>query len=265
MTPARDASAGDARVASIRDDLQRRTAVVGHLPYYYHVHLHMPCNQRCIMCVPSGHHPSASLPYEDFLALFESIRPHAEHITLIGGETLLYPRIVDVLSLLARHPLAVTINTNATLFEPPVVEALNGLHELHLKCSIDAAHRALYHRIRGTDVFDRVVDNIRAFARGAARRPGIKVILVYVVMKENLDDVVPFIELFADEAIERIEFHPVRHVGDWVVENRTGWTFRGAEQVCEAVAGEYNTVIARARERARELGVPIETHPMPGA
>jgi len=250
--------------AVIDTDLRKRRVSVQGLPYFYHVHLHMPCNQRCIMCVPSGRHPDTTLPYEEFVKLFEQVRDFAEHITLIGGEPLLYPRLDSVLDLLAQHPIAVTINTNATRLDGAISKRLLNLHELHLKCSIDAATREMYWRIRGTDAFDGVVENIRRFAEVARQRSHVKLILVYVVMRENLSEVLPFIELFKDTDLERIEFHPVRHVSDWVVENRTGWTFHGAQQSCEAFPGEYNEIMNRARRMAEQYAMEIEVQPVPG-
>ena len=233
------------------------------LPYYYHVHLHMPCNQRCIMCVPSGKHPNTSLPFDEFAAILGQIQSHAEHITLIGGEPFLYPHIGRVLGLLAERSIAVSINTNATMICDSMSEKLLKLHELHLKCSIDAASRELYRRIRGTDYFDRVVDNINRFASKSSVQSNIKVILVYVVMRENLQEVLPFIALFKDAPLERIEFHPVRHVSNWVVENKTGWVFHGEKQICETFPKEYEEVMCQARELGESYGLEIEVQPVP--
>src|SRR5438105_1152502 len=93
---------------------EMRATSVASLPFYYAIHLNMPCNQRCIMCVPNGRHDRDVLPFEQFLTFFEEVKPFAEHITLIGGEPFMYPQICDVLDLLAEHDVAVTVNTNAT-------------------------------------------------------------------------------------------------------------------------------------------------------
>src|SRR5262249_48914463 len=154
----------------------------------------------------------------DFVALFEQIRDSAEHVTLIGGETLMYPRIDSVLTLLAEHEIAVTINTNATMLTPRIAPRLLALHELDLRCSVDGATPSVYRKIRGTDAFERVTANLRRFAGELEANPQVKMILVYVVMRENLCDVVPFVDLARSLPIERVEFHPVRHVVDWKVE-----------------------------------------------
>jgi molybdenum cofactor biosynthesis enzyme MoaA len=235
-----------------------RAPVVTGLPYFYTVHLNRPCNQQCIMCLPKGKFPADFLPFEHFVELFETIRPTAEHITLIGGEPLMYPQIGDVLDLLAQHRVAVTMNTNATLFRPNTTQRLLALHELHLKCSIDAATRATYHKIRGRDSFDRVTANIRAFSETAVGHDHVHQILVYVVMKENLDEVLPFVDFAASLHLDRVEFHPVRQVTHWRVSNGTGWFFDGREQSCEFFSEEYNDVMTQAAEKCEALGVGYE-------
>ena len=237
----------------------KRSPVVGHLPFYYHIHLNMPCNQRCIMCKPDGKHPKDTLPFEDFVAFFESIKPFAEHLTLIGGEPLIYPWIGEVIDLLAQHEIAVTINTNATMLDRELVAKLLDLHELNLKCSIDAATPTTYFKIRGTDMFERVKSNLAEFSSASKDKPNMKQILVYVVMRENLAEVLPFIEFAKPLHPYRIEFHPVRHVSDWRVSNKTGWFFDGGEQSCESFQDEYNSVMSAAASACAGEGISYET------
>lgn len=250
---------GLANKRTIVSEAGARAPIVTGLPYFYTVHLNRPCNQQCIMCLPAGKFPSEFLSFDRFLALFETIKPVAEHITLIGGEPFMYPKMLDVLELLAAHPIAVTINTNATLFRPETTERLLALHELHLKCSIDAATPETYLRIRGKDSFARVTENLRAFSAAAAGRENIRQILVYVVMRENLDEVLDFVDFAASLNLSRLEFHPVRQVTDWQVSNGTGWDFDGREQSCEFFRDEYNDVMAQAAARSEGLGLQCET------
>jgi len=248
----------DANKLAIRRECGRALPTVSALPYYYAVHLNQPCNQRCIMCVPNGQHGRAVLPLERFEALFAQLRSVAEHITLIGGEPFMYPWIREVLGLLAQHPIAVTINTNATMLTAPMLPRLTALHELHLKCSIDAATRDTYRRIRGTDMFERVVANLRHVSAAFADRPQLRLILVYVVMRENLHEVLSFVELARELALHRLEFHPVRHVTAWHVSNGTGWSFDGRHQSCESLRDEYNDVMQRAAARCLATGIEPE-------
>jgi MoaA/NifB/PqqE/SkfB family radical SAM enzyme len=246
--------------AGLLADMDRRSPSVGHLPFFYSIRLNEPCNQRCIMCVPNGSHGGSVLPFESFVELFDAVKPFAEHITLIGGEPLMHPQIEEILDLVAQHPIAVTINTNMTMLGDRLNQRLLALHELHLKCSIDAAERSTYLRIRGRDHFTRVTTRLRELAELARDRPNIHLIPIYVVMRENLHEVVPFVDLAASIAPHRIEFHPVRNVTTWVVENGTGWTFDGQDQSCESFRDEFNVTMHAAAARCAELGIDCEIY-----
>ena len=237
-----------------------RAPSVDHLPFYFSIHLNEPCNQKCIMCVPNGKHGPGELTFDAFVELFDEIKPFAEHVTLIGGEPLMYPHIEAVLELLAEHPVAVSINTNATMLGDRIDARLLALHELNLKCSIDAVTVETYRRIRGRDHFTRATERMLRFADAARDLPNIHIIPVYVVMRENLHEVVPFIDFAATLAPQRIEFHPVRHVRDWVVGNGTGWIFNGRDQVCESFSDDYNETMRAAAARCEEMGLQYEVH-----
>jgi MoaA/NifB/PqqE/SkfB family radical SAM enzyme len=243
---------------ALLEDCDRRELVVDHLPFYYAVHLNMPCNQRCIMCVPDFNHPRDVLPFERFVELYEQIKDFAEHITLIGGETFMYPWIEEALELLAGSPIAVTIHTNSFMLNDRVIPGLLRLHELDLKCSIDAATATTYRRIRGRNHFDQVTANMRHFSEVSRNRPEMHLITVFVVMRENLDEVLPFIDFAKTLHPHRVEFHPVRHVSSWQVQNGTGWHFDGSVQSCESFRDEYNEVMRLAARKCEQEGLAHE-------
>lgn len=236
--------------------------MVDHLPFYYSIHLNKPCNQRCIMCVPAFNHARDTLPFETFVKTFEQIEPYAEHVTLIGGETLMYPKLPEVLEYLGSRPIEVTINTNATLLNDRVLPGLLGLHALNLKCSIHAVTPESYHRIHGRDHFELVTGNMRRFAELSRDLPDTRIITVFVVMRANLHEVVPFIDFARTLDPHRVEFHLVKHVDGWDVDNGTGWRFDATEQVCEAFPEEYNEVIRQAVDRCESEGLSYDVVPL---
>ena len=246
--------------AAVLDDLERRAVIVDHPPFYYSIHLNEPCNQRCIMCVPTGNHGPAELSFSEFVATFDQMKPYAERVALIGGETLMYPHIVEVLELLATYPITVTITTNATMLDDRIGDALLQLHALVFRWSIDAATPETYERVHGRNHFRRAVARVSTFAERTRDLPNVHLVPTYVVMRENLHEVVPFIDLAETVHPYRVEFHPVRHVRDWVVTNGTGWTFDGREQVLEAFPEESNAVMREAAARADEKGMRCEVH-----
>lgn len=248
----------EANKRGIREQCSERALLVDHLPYYYAIHLSMPCNQRCIMCVPNFQHARDTLSFEDFEAFFDQVKGYAEHINLIGGETLMYPRIAEVLELLSHHPVEVTLTTNAFMLNERVIPGLLGLHALNLKCSIDAATPETYHRIRGRDHFEQATARMREFSVLVADRPRHRMMVNFVVMRENLDEVVPFVDLARDLGVERINYMPVANVVDWKVENGTGWDFDGREQSCQFFTDEFNETMRRAAARCDEVGIGCE-------
>jgi molybdenum cofactor biosynthesis enzyme MoaA len=235
-----------------------RSLKVDSVPFYYALHPTMSCNQRCIMCTPSGRHPATTLPFDPVASLLEQFQPFAEHVTLTGGEPLLYPQICELIESLSASKVAVSITTNATMLRAELAERLVGLCELNLKCSIDAATRSTYLKIRGTDHFDRVLANLATFASAVRNEAHVKLILVYVVMRENLSEVLPFIDLARTLDAYRVEFHPVRHVAGWSVSNGTGWVFHDREQCCQFFRDEYDAMMDRASAKCKQEGLRHE-------
>jgi sulfatase maturation enzyme AslB (radical SAM superfamily) len=242
----------------IEREMAQKSSIVTGLPYYYQVHLNKLCNQKCIMCVPNGRHPRDEMSLADFIAFFERIRASAEHLTLIGGETLMYRWIDEVLELLSKTRIAITVITNATALTEKLSQRLLSLHELNLRCSVDAATPATYRKVHGADHFDRVATQIKRFSELAQTKANIRLIMHYVVMRENLGEVPSFVDFAMPYKPHRVEFHPVRHVSDWNVENDTGWVFRGSQQSCEAFKDEYNDVMMQAKVKCEADGVPYE-------
>jgi MoaA/NifB/PqqE/SkfB family radical SAM enzyme len=242
----------------ILEECSQRSIRVEHLPSFYQIHLNMPCNQKCIMCVPDGKHKRDTLSFDEFVDLFDQIKPYAEHITLIGGETFMYPHIKEVLDLLAGYPIEVSICTNATMLTEKIIPRLLSLHGLNLRCSIDAVTRETYNRIRGRDVFDKVTSHMRRFAEASRDLPHIRMRLCYVVMRENLHEVLPFIDFAKTLQPYRVQFQPVKHVMTWRVQNGTGWTFDGREQSCESFQDEFNEVMRQAAEKCEREGLECD-------
>jgi MoaA/NifB/PqqE/SkfB family radical SAM enzyme len=73
------------------------------------------------------------LSFHHIAALLEQFQPFAEHVTLTGGEPLLYPWIGEVIELLSGSEVSVTITTNATMLSKELGKKLLGLTQLKMK------------------------------------------------------------------------------------------------------------------------------------
>src|SRR3954467_15099881 len=193
------------------------------LPEHLQVEVSGACNLRCRMCLvryaPAVGRREGALAYEDFLALVDAL-PDLKRLTLQGlGEPLLSPHLLDMIRHAAARGVHVGFNTNGVLLTRPVARALVAAGTGHVHVSLDGASAATYEDVRhGTGQaprrgqFDRVVGNLRGLlaARGDAARP--RVVLVFVAMRRNVDELEALVDLAADLGVDELWVQNLSHV-----------------------------------------------------
>jgi MoaA/NifB/PqqE/SkfB family radical SAM enzyme len=172
----------------------------GALPGELYVEVTNRCNSRCQTCVRTFAtlEPARDLSLAEVRALVDPL-PGLRRVVLHGvGEPLLNAELPAMIAYLKQRPDPpdVLFNSNAILLTPQNQEALMDAGLDEFRVSIDAAHRALYAHIRGVDAFDRVAENVAAFATriGAAGR-GPRLSLWFTAMRENLADLPALVRL----------------------------------------------------------------------
>src|SRR4051812_23394074 len=192
-------------------------------PEHLQVEVSGACNLRCRMCLvryaPAVSRREGALGYEDFLALVDSL-PDLRRLTLQGlGEPLLSPHLLDMIRHAAGRGVHVGFNTNGVLLTRGVAKALVAAGTAHVHVSLDGASAATYEDVRhGTGYaprpgqFERVVANLRGLvtARGEGRRP--RIVLVFVAMRRNLDELEALAALAADVAVDELWVQTLSHV-----------------------------------------------------
>ncbi len=160
------------------------------------VRVYFHCNQACSFCFVSTH-----LPPVDDARVRDAIIAEARAgslITLTGGEPTLNPRLVEYARLAREHSapgLGVALQTNAVrLDDAALTDALVDAGVSIVQVSLHAAHAALSDAItQAPGTFARTlrgIDNI-------ARRPEARLVINYVIVRRNVGDLVPFVELVA--------------------------------------------------------------------
>jgi MoaA/NifB/PqqE/SkfB family radical SAM enzyme len=138
-----------------------------------HVEVTSACNQRCLYCThPLLERAKRHMSVPLFRKIADQAAAHGTRMWLhFLGEPLLHPRIFDMV----RHAKQagvpeVGFSTNAVLLTAgKIAEAFeSGLDRLEF--SLDADDRAGYERMRGTDDFEVVNTNVRAFLAEKRRR-----------------------------------------------------------------------------------------------
>jgi MoaA/NifB/PqqE/SkfB family radical SAM enzyme len=112
-----------------------------------------------------------------------------------GGEPLIYPHIAETVRRLARGGIRIGTLTNGVALHGDVADAF-AEHATWVRVSIDAADGDSYARSRGVPaaVFERVVENVRAFARRSARST---IGFSYIVNRDNAGAIFDFCAIAA--------------------------------------------------------------------
>lgn len=116
------------------------------------------CNSRCVHCYVWKYKNNMDLPVDTIAKLLESRSLAPENaVCLEGGEFTLHPAYKEILGLFAGRQVCVI--TNGILTDR-IVDMVEGSKITKLMISLDG-NRETYARLRGLDVYDRVIETIR--------------------------------------------------------------------------------------------------------
>lgn len=141
-----------------------------------YVHLTEGCNLACRHCwvAPArDEHGTAapSLPPAVFGRIIAEARPLGlSAVKLTGGEPLLHPRFAEILAVVRREDLRLTLETNGVLCADEVAAAIAGCRDPFVSVSLDGAQAATHERVRGVaGCFARSLEGIRALVRAGLK------------------------------------------------------------------------------------------------
>jgi len=117
-----------------------------------------------------------------------------------GGEPLMNPRFNDMVSKAYSLGFEIGLITNGTFLHK--VENLDQFK--FIRISLDAYDEESYYKIKGKDLFNEVINNIREAANGGKTDIGIS----YVVCKENANGIQEIQETLKESGIKYIQFKP---------------------------------------------------------
>lgn len=231
------------------------------------------CDLRGVMCWTTSDRerkerfPGAmNLPRESLLALLRSPEMlSVRSISVVGGgEPFVYPYLDDLLREGPTDTRRLMIMTHGGLLHRrPLLWTVAQDAALTLTISIDAARAETYEQIRRGGCWSTVMSNIERFATLRRQNPRLVLNTSFVVLQQNLDEVLPFLRMCADWAVDYVHFHPAiagAYPTSWRVD-RTGARYR--EVMAEAFAFADRHRIALDRED--EILTSTEVLDRPGA
>ena len=220
------------------------------------------CNLKCVMC-PHGIEAIAE-PRDADAALLDALWPAMEAADLLHlngvGEPLLAEPFWTIVDRLKGQPRPhIGFNTNGLLLTDRNIDRLCAAPLDGISVSIDAATETTYERIRGGS-FTKVTEGVRRLVGRVDERR--KVMITFVVMRENLAEMVAFVELAKDLGVPKVWFGPLTDTAisaeQWTVTRPDGWQFRYKEQQMRTADEALIAGLRAATDRGRQLDVEVE-------
>ncbi len=186
---------------------ERRSAIAEAPPVCVYLEVTNRCNLLCETCPRTFEalEPPADMSWELFTGIVDQLPGLARAVLHGVGEPMMVKDLPRMIRYLKDRGVYVLFNTNGTLLAPRKRRELiaTGLDELRV--SLDAADAASFLKVRGKDMFDRIVRNVGEFTAlqreiGAA---GPRVSLWLTGLKETIDQLPEFVRLAARIGVRR--------------------------------------------------------------
>lgn len=211
------------------------------------------CNLLCTTCPRTFEdlEPPADMSWELFTAIVDQF-PTIARVVLHGvGEPMMVRDLPRMIRYLKARGTYVLFNTNGTLLTRRKGQELidSGLDELRV--SLDAVETRSFALVRGRDMFERILRNVRAFTtlQKDLRRETPRVSLWLTGLKETLAELPAFVRLAYDMGISEVYLQRLVYFpeGQGLARQESALF----EQLDGAAAG----LIREAEDLARSLGI----------
>lgn len=211
------------------------------------------CNLLCTTCPRTFEdlEPPADMSWELFTSIVDQF-PKIARVVLHGvGEPMMVRELPRMIRYLKDRGIYVLFNTNGTLLTRRRGRELvdSGLDELRV--SLDAAEQQSFVLVRGRDMFDRIVRNVRAFTaiQAASKCETPRVSLWLTGLKETLAELPAFVRLAHDIGVREVYLQRLVYFPDGQ------GLARPESALFEQTNGAEGALIRQAEELARSLGI----------
>jgi radical SAM protein with 4Fe4S-binding SPASM domain len=166
------------------------------------------CNLRCEHCwveCDGAAGQGTNAPTDGITRLIrEFVDIGGEEISLTGGEPLMHPDFLEILSFCqSMNLMSIQLQTNATLLTPQFFKSLSAVdtQKLNFQVSLDGATAATHDLVRGQGSFKKAVSGI---AQLNTHGYGHKTILGFTEMQHNLNEVPVLLKLAAQTGVASV-------------------------------------------------------------
>jgi radical SAM protein with 4Fe4S-binding SPASM domain len=211
-----------------------------------------------------SHTAIPNLPREDLLSLLASPAFQMTTISVVGGgEPFLYPYLEELLQNAPTAQRRLMIMTNGTLLHKyPIFWEIAAHAKITLMFSIDAATPETYSQVRPPGLWDDLMGNLERFLELRQRNHQLELSSSFVVLKQNVPELLDFLKLNAAWGSNYVHLHPAiksNFPDDWRVDVHDPAYIRTINAVKE-YAHAHNIAL----DRVEELLPPGDSLPMHG-
>ena len=175
------------------------------------------CNLRCIMCWQTydreanrQRHQVTNMSRENLLGLLRNVALKDATISVVGGgEPFLYPHLEDLLREATVGGRRLMIMTNGTLLHHyPIFWKIAEQANITMMFSMDAASAETYAQIRPPGHWSDLTANIERFVSLRQKNPDLQISTSFVVLKQNLPELLDFMQLNVIWKSNYVHIHP---------------------------------------------------------
>ena len=221
----------------------------------------LQCNSDCIMCNRSFNREEDKLAQGfvswEVLNKTASFWPSA-HILFGGfGESLMHPQYLKMLNAMKSAGASVYTYSNGILLSEKMAKGLVDAEMNKISISIGGATRETYHKIRGVDAFDTVVQNLRTLNEyKKQRKTRFPMISFNVVAMESVMPEISGIlklakELGVDEMLMPnlvVQGDSLRHEYIWSKREKNSVIIEAAEKYAKSLSIKFHPPVLDERE-----------------
>jgi MoaA/NifB/PqqE/SkfB family radical SAM enzyme len=235
---------------------EKRSRVAEAPPLCVYLEVTNRCNLLCETCPRTFEalEPPADMSWELFTSIVDQLPGLARAVLHGVGEPMLVKQLPRMIRYLKDRGVYVLFNTNGTLLAPRKRQELidTGLDELRV--SLDAAEAGSFFKVRGKNMFDRIVRNVGEFT-ALQREIGVATPLVSLWLtglKETVDQLPEFVRLAASIGVKEV------HLQRLVFDDLGRGLARTESSLFEKTQAEEEAAIAAAQELGAKFGVTMD-------
>lgn len=171
------------------------------------------CNLRCKHCYNRTNDKYILNIKELKKIVDEMVSIKCYKIFISGGEPFTSPFIWELLEYCNKYDMEIVVITNGTMLTDEIISRLKEMQKVTLQISLDGSSEKENDNIRGNGVFKSVITNLLSL-----KNNNINVVVNFVLMKNNHDNLESLIEILYSLGIKKVMFKYLNKIGN-AIEN----------------------------------------------